>query len=561
MTSAEAFPESSVLAARDSGLTNPDDWPEFKINDATVTLPNGKLNEPVSLLVASEHYPVTVTGRLEAVPKELAHTFLLSTKQRTATIEVSDVRNYAYGAYEDESVDIWAAGKAGWFILKPSKAYRAIYDQMIEAVNILYFIVDAYKTPRKTGKGRSATVLPDYTAQELFEKYAIEVIGVEKGAPEAAQKLYKHRDFLISTMMAGKEGMTWTNNPLYKHLCRKFADDAKRIRARLAGPATNGEQKQKPVSVQHTRQSSHDSTSTTSSLKRKRGRPAKYGQPEDIISIESSSTTGTTAKGVPLKPSSAKLKIEPVRPAPKTARSTRSNPVPSASETPEISESQDAQTQDTDSDAVPLGRHKRKSALRLKPNKPSKGLPRPRKAALDEDADEDELSLDHSPPSRAGKRKREARGQSTRQAKRRSSRQDVDEGISMPTSPSASEANTGSPSDVGAGAEDGETTDLAVRLLHKPAPLQEDVWVCALDGCSHKVYHASLPQSQKLIREHYELHAYDDDERVRMVKSLAAPSLPVNHLMERVKIQAKVDTFPGSSLAGTRYPEPLKQKY
>ncbi|KAI7307059.1 hypothetical protein KC326_g7716, partial [Hortaea werneckii] len=77
------------------------------------------------------------------------------------------------------------------------------------------------------------------------------------------------------------------------------------------------------------------------------------------------------------------------------------------------------------------------------------------------------------------------------------------------------------------------------QLSHTADPLQENTWTCALDGCTHKVYLASDPASQRLIRDHYKLHAYDDDERVRLVGRLQAPSLPVGHLMERVRLVAR----------------------
>lgn len=128
----------------------------------------------------------------------------------------------------------------------------------------------------------------------------------------------------------------------------------------------------------------------------------------------------------------------------------------------------------------------------------------------------------------------------------------------MPTSPSSEEVAGSPASDAVPGATD---TELPLRLNHERDPIQEDTWVCALDGCTHKVYAASLPESQKLIREHYALHAYDDDDRVQMVKKLQAPSLPVNHLMEKVRIQARLEGFPGSRVAGTRYPEPVRQRY
>ena len=80
-------------------------------------------------------------------------------------------------------------------------------------------------TPRTSGKGKNAITLPHYNAQEVFEKYAVEVMGIPKAAPEAAQKMYEHRDFLLSSMTAGKEGLAWGKNPLYTHLCRKFPED------------------------------------------------------------------------------------------------------------------------------------------------------------------------------------------------------------------------------------------------------------------------------------------------------------------------------------------------
>ena len=250
----------------------------------TVTLPSHP-KKPVSLLLASENHPLTIAGRLENSPaKDTAHAFLLPSKQhaRYIDIEITDVRSFAYGAYSDGSVELWAAGRAGWFVIRPSRTYRPIYNEMLEAVNLLFFIADAYREPRKSGKGRNAVILPDYSVQELLEKYAIEVMGVEKGAPEAAQRMYKHRDFLLSSMLAGKEGLAWSRIPLYLHLSRKFPDDLVRIRQRVARSP-----KAKPAAA-HARRTSLDSASTTSSLKRKRGRPPKSAA-ADVISIGSNS--------------------------------------------------------------------------------------------------------------------------------------------------------------------------------------------------------------------------------------------------------------------------------
>ena len=551
------LPESSVLSPRDPSLSSSDDWPEYRLNDVTVTLPGKPLSEPVSLFVASEHHPVSVIGRLDSLPQDLAHTYILSSKQKKPAIEVSEVRSYAYGDHEDGSVEIWAAGGAGWFSINPSKAFRETYNEMTEAVKVLFFIVDAYQTPRKNGKGRNAVVLPAYTAKEIFEKFANEVLDDDSGAQEAMELIHRHREFLISSFLTGKQGIAWSGTPLYKQLYQKFPADFTRIRQRLAGPDL-AVRKAPPASA-HVRQTSVDSESTTSSLKRKRGRPSKNA-PSDAISIASSSVASSSVKGT----RSDETKSNPTKSKPNGPKSSlrqnnrrvQSPAPPSGTATPEVPESQfETQTQDSDTDSV-RHRHKRKSALRLKPNKPSKGPPRSSKAATAVEDEDDEPEPAPSPLPNGKRKREEPNGTARRPPKRRSSKYEVDEGIDIPASPSSEEVADSPDADLGA-----TDTSLPLRLNHRPDPIQEDTWICALDGCTHKVYAASLPESQKLIREHYALHAYDDDERVQLVKRLEAPSMPVSHLMDKVRMQARMEGFPGSRVAGTRFPEPLKTRY
>jgi len=222
----------------------------------------------------------------------------------------------------------------------------------------------------------------------------------------------------------------------------------------------------------------------------------------------------------------------------------------------EISESEDELHQTA---------RKGKSALRLKPSRASKAASKggkgkaPAGISSNED-EEDEEDEPRSSPA-GGKRKfGENPEHDPRRGKRRHSKALSDEGIDMPESPS-----TDSPGAI-AGAPLSPPADIAETA--RPDPVQEDTWICALDGCTHKVYLASQLESQRLIREHYTLHAFDDDERVQLVKRLKAPSLPVSHLMERVRLQAKVDGFPGNRVAGTSYPpveqglpEPIVQRY
>lgn len=72
-----------------------------------------------------------------------------ATKSKNATILVKNVVHFAYGAYANGDVDFWAAGLAGWHCIKPAGSYAAIFQEMIEAVHIFYFIADSYGNEHK----------------------------------------------------------------------------------------------------------------------------------------------------------------------------------------------------------------------------------------------------------------------------------------------------------------------------------------------------------------------------------------------------------------------------
>ena len=514
------LPESAVLAPRDPSITNTDDWSIFELSDVTVVDPNA-LNLEESLLRATEHHPLTVRGRLKRLDNDLAHTSLLPRVEPSLVIEITDVYSYSYAQFGNGSIGLWAAGKAGWFQINPSRAYRKIYEEMVEAVNALYFVADFFANRRK---GARAKYTPVTITQALFEKYAAEKMRKGSTSVDAAEKiLYEHREFLLTSMMSGKENIAWNHNPLYKHLQSEFPGAWERVRQRLHGM----EQKpQRSTTQARSRGASIDSVSTSSSLKRKRGRPPNNSG-VDVISIGSSSGASSTAKAgaskenpeKDSKPTQSRTKLVASQ-----TRSTRSQPLTAPDpppETPELPKRQ--RTGESDSDSTPPPR-KGKSALRLKPNKPSKGPKRSVKPPSPDAEEIDETQDSLLPPPTTHPPS------------------DLDEGISMPTSPSASP-----------GASD---------FAHIPDPLAEDTWRCALVGCTHRVYAASRPESQTLIKKHYALHASDDDERVRLVQALAAPSLPAGRLIERVRMQARVELggVEGSVVGGSRFPRMVERR-
>jgi hypothetical protein len=128
--------------------------------------------------------------------------------------------------------------------------------------------------------------------------------------------------------------------------------------------------------------------------------------------------------------------------------------------------------------------------------------------------------------------------------------QDHDEGIPSTTcTTSDSDSNDDIPNTTAKAATSLNPTKTTLAL--RPQDLESsnnnnegDVWYCSIDGCMHKTYAASQPNSQLLIAAHKQTHEFDDDERVQLVRRMEAPYLPVNRLMDRVRGIAAQKGFP-----------------
>lgn len=141
--------EIAVLRPRDPAQLNSDDWPEFELKQAFVFDPEDPNRAPVSLLHAGHYRPLSITGKLEPPNSHNVDSWLDNSVHRAVQIELTDIKEFSYGEYGDGSLDIWAAGKAGWFTIKPSRAYREMYTDMTQALKLLYFMADSYRALRK----------------------------------------------------------------------------------------------------------------------------------------------------------------------------------------------------------------------------------------------------------------------------------------------------------------------------------------------------------------------------------------------------------------------------
>ena len=91
-------------------------------------------------------------------------------------IQLSPVRRYAYGQFEDGGVGVWAEGKAGWFLVEPAVEYKSIFLGMVEAIDLLYFLADNSKKGGMRRGGYRGSKGADEQCRSLFKK-ASRVLG------------------------------------------------------------------------------------------------------------------------------------------------------------------------------------------------------------------------------------------------------------------------------------------------------------------------------------------------------------------------------------------------
>jgi len=84
---------------------------------------------------------------------------VLNKPYKPVDIEIRNVTRFSYGEMTDGDFVIWAQGKAGWFEIRPAPHYKSIYEDMVQAVQLLYFVTDIYNEPRKKGGGPSLQLI------------------------------------------------------------------------------------------------------------------------------------------------------------------------------------------------------------------------------------------------------------------------------------------------------------------------------------------------------------------------------------------------------------------
>ncbi|KAF4238821.1 hypothetical protein CNMCM6805_006197 [Aspergillus fumigatiaffinis] len=214
--------EDSVLAARDPSLTDENDWEEFSLSEVRVLVP-GK-SRYANLLTASPSNPVQVTGCLDEVEEE-QESLVLDPDYITKRIVIDNVTHYAYGQHSDGEVGVWIAGRAGWFSISPARGYRPMFNDVVEAIDLLYFLTDRHQPKGRRRKNWNPSV------EYLCEEYVNHTHGICEDADDSAEVFYKHHNFLLSRMLKGEEEVEWTKTQLFEHLCEKFPEDYEEIKS------------------------------------------------------------------------------------------------------------------------------------------------------------------------------------------------------------------------------------------------------------------------------------------------------------------------------------------
>ncbi|KGO47938.1 hypothetical protein PEXP_038130 [Penicillium expansum] len=201
--------EETVLAPTDSSITDENDWWEFGLTDVKVLKPGKMLY--ANLLDATEQNPVQVIGCLEPLREDQEH-LVLNPDNPPKRIIIDEVTHYAYGQTEDKSIELWVAGKAGWYdIISPAKGFTPTYNRMVQAIDMLYFLVDKHQQGKKQ-------INPSF--RSLCE--------------QSAEVFATHATFLLRCMIQGDADVEWKKTNVFVHLRRQFNDDYNRLMEELS---------------------------------------------------------------------------------------------------------------------------------------------------------------------------------------------------------------------------------------------------------------------------------------------------------------------------------------
>jgi hypothetical protein len=233
------LPEERVLQTQDPLPDDLNDWPDFTLTDVKVRVAGASTY--ASLLEARPDYPLSVIGRLSRLDSQRAKLGTQSACSMTAAVadhrclivihpkytqlqlKIENCTQYAFGQDPSGKSVIWAAGKAGWFEIIPSTGYAPVYDDIVKAIDLVYFLSDAHQSFASRRPIRGGKV------DELLALYQQHTDYRVDDDAEAEAVIEKHHAFLIRQMLEGWEGINWARTHLWSYFSRLYPDEVAQV--------------------------------------------------------------------------------------------------------------------------------------------------------------------------------------------------------------------------------------------------------------------------------------------------------------------------------------------
>lgn len=162
---------------------------------------------------------------------------VLDPESASKRVIIDDVTHYAYGQTEDRSVELWVAGKAGWYNISPAKGYVPTFSRMVQAVDMLYFLTDRHQHGKKQLNPsfknlceQVSSYMTSPTQRALFRrltrgKYVFHTHGSCETREQSADVFAQHAPFLLRCMVEADEeddSVDWKKTNVFVHLRRQF---------------------------------------------------------------------------------------------------------------------------------------------------------------------------------------------------------------------------------------------------------------------------------------------------------------------------------------------------
>ncbi|CAI7638295.1 unnamed protein product [Penicillium viridicatum] len=551
--------EETVLAPTDPSITDENDWWEFSLTDVKVLKPGKMLY--ANLLDATEQNPVQVIGCLEPLREDQEH-LVLNPDNPPKRIIIDEVTHYAYGQTEDKSIELWVAGKAGWYnITSPAKGFTPTFNRMVQAIDMLYFLVDKHQQGKRQ-------INPSF--RSLCEQYTYHTYGSCETREQSAEVFATHAAFLLRCMIQGDADVEWKKTNVFVHLRRQFHDDYNRLMEELSpSEESESEPQEEPEAATPRHQPVAISKSQADAIYqllkdlREEGHLAKRRLHIDLLGerlAERFSFSNEDAQKIIASRASAVLEMMDeeefrwsryVIHRELTHASTKSAPLPPALQTP-------LDSQEESSDDERYGRTQ-KSVLRPKVHTVSNKVTgkRNRNASTnqqtvesnDEEDQEDTDEIDdiEETPSKTRGHELIRDPFSATKPRTRSFLSASSSGASSSLMKSLFKENikkdklqappvSSSPSHQKLLTPERDPTPDTPQEIEEPIDEISDTWTCRMPGCEKVISTTDRIEREKLIGDHAGEHEWETQMKVELMESEKRmhSSFPVNHLMQYV---------------------------